>query len=147
MLSHFFNSLVATLPLAVRNSGGVAVFVRILWVATLLTMSIVAIQVAHYTIYDYYNACSYAKAAGISAFNESRITHSIQHHKQYAHVHRSEPEFFARKRLFVFLILFFVLNIIRIIIQFLSPSWVLWRLSARRPDIPLHRKTPPTGRE
>ena len=40
MLSHFFNSLVATLPLAVRNSGGVAVFVRILWVATLLTMSI-----------------------------------------------------------------------------------------------------------
>lgn len=41
MLSHFFNSLVATLPLAVRNSGGVAVFVRILWVATLLTMSIV----------------------------------------------------------------------------------------------------------
>lgn len=42
MLSHFFNSLVATLPLAVRNSGGVAVFVRILWVATLLTMSISA---------------------------------------------------------------------------------------------------------
>lgn len=42
MLSHFFNSLVATLPLAVRNSGGVAVFVRILWVATLLTMSICA---------------------------------------------------------------------------------------------------------
>ena len=42
MLSHFFNSLVATLPLAVRSSGGVAVFVRILWVATLLTMSICA---------------------------------------------------------------------------------------------------------
>lgn len=42
MLSHFFNSVVATLPLAVRNSGGVAVFVRILWVATLLTMSISA---------------------------------------------------------------------------------------------------------
>jgi hypothetical protein len=52
MLSHFFNSLVATLPLAVRNSGGVAVFVRILWVATLLTMSICARIVVAVTLHE-----------------------------------------------------------------------------------------------
>ena len=59
MLSHFFNSLVATLPLAVRNSGGVAVFVRILWVATLLTMSIctgVVVSVAFQQVDDAPNA-------------------------------------------------------------------------------------------
>lgn len=64
MLSHFFNSLVATLPLAVRNSGGVAVFVRILWVATLLTMSICAriiIAVAFQKIDDAPNAKTTAK--------------------------------------------------------------------------------------
>lgn len=51
MLSHFFNSLVATLPLAVRNSGGVAVFVRILWVATLLTMSIFHGHVTEHVVF------------------------------------------------------------------------------------------------
>ena len=56
MLSHFFNSLVATLPLAVRNSGGVAVFVRILWVATLLTMSIGAGVVVAVTFQQVDNA-------------------------------------------------------------------------------------------
>lgn len=64
MLSHFFNSLVATLPLAVRNSGGVAVFVRILWVATLLTMSICAriiIAIAFQKIDDAPNAKTTAK--------------------------------------------------------------------------------------
>lgn len=64
MLSHFFNSLVATLPLAVRNSGGVAVFVRILWVATLLTMSICAriiIAIAFQKIDDAPNAKTAAK--------------------------------------------------------------------------------------
>lgn len=64
MLSHFFNSLVATLPLAVRNSGGVAVFVRILWVATLLTMSIctrIIIAVAFQKIDDAPNAKTTAK--------------------------------------------------------------------------------------
>ena len=56
MLSHFFNSLVATLPLAVRNSGGVAVFVRILWVATLLTMSIRARIVVSVALQEVDNA-------------------------------------------------------------------------------------------
>ena len=56
MLSHFFNSLVATLPLAVRNSGGVAVFVRILWVATLLTMSIGAGIIAAVPLQEIDNA-------------------------------------------------------------------------------------------
>ena len=65
MLSHFFNSLVATLPLAVRNSGGVAVFVRILWVATLLTMSIGA-RVIRAVALQQINHAPHAKASTAS---------------------------------------------------------------------------------
>ena len=64
MLSHFFNSLVATLPLAVRNSGGVAVFVRILWVATLLTMSIRAGVIVAVPLHEV-NAAPNAKSCAI----------------------------------------------------------------------------------
>ena len=85
MLSHFFNSLVATLPLAVRNSGGVAVFVRILWVATLLTMSIGGRVVLAVT-FQKVDAAPHAQAA---AQGDDQSLQNVDSVSKKAHIHSS----------------------------------------------------------